>query len=88
VLKLQKRIDGYLAKSENEYSLPDGSKLKTRPSFRMNSPDKVHGDTGQFFEDLPKKVLKPADAATKRAIHMVAYGRGTPDQIRQITQAP
>jgi hypothetical protein len=81
------KIDGYFDKANAEYKLPDGKTVRTPPNFRMNHHDKVNGDSGLFMEGQLNKVLKPQDPASKKAIHMVAYGRGTPEQIRQVTQA-
>jgi len=84
---VKNKIDTYFDRSNIEYTLPDGSKVRALPSFRMNSRDQAGGDSGTFFEGQLTRVLKPKDPAFKRAIHMVAYGRGTPEQIKQVTQA-
>jgi hypothetical protein len=81
------KIDAYFDKSNTEYTLPDGSEVRTLPHFRMNSRDKVNGDDGEFFEHQLMRVLKPKDHTLARAIHMVAYGRGTPEQIKVVTRA-
>jgi hypothetical protein len=80
--EMKNRIDNYFDHSNTEYTLPDGSKVRTLPHFRMNS-----GNDGATYQELLTKVIKPKDAAMKQAIHMVAFGRGTPAQIKMVTQA-
>jgi hypothetical protein len=83
---MKKKMDDYFARSNNEYTMPDGSKVRTQPHFQMNVKYNT-GDTSKRFEDKLNQVLQPKDPSFKRAIHMVVYGRGTPEQIQQVTQA-
>jgi hypothetical protein len=83
---VKKKMDEYFDHSNNEYTLPDGSKVRTQPQFRMNFADRQTGDTGRHQEDELNRLLQPKDPSLKRAIHMVAYGRATPEQIQRVTQ--
>ncbi|HEY4220647.1 MAG TPA: hypothetical protein VGO62_04875, partial [Myxococcota bacterium] len=78
----QQRVGNYFNEANAEYTLPDGSQTHALPAFRMNWKD----DGGAAQERLTS-AIKPTDAAMKTAIHMVAYGRGSPEQVRQVTQA-
>lgn len=78
----QGKIDAYFDKSKTSYTLPDGSTVRALPHFRMNE-----GDDGAKYQETLTRKLNPKDAAMKRAIHMVAYGRASPDEIKKVTQA-
>jgi hypothetical protein len=83
---IQKKMDDYFDRSNNEYTLPDGSKVRTPSHFQMNFQS-YEGDSSAKAEAKMNHLLQPKDPSFQRDIHMVAYGRATPEQIQRVTQA-
>jgi hypothetical protein len=79
---MQQKVAAYYDKSASEYTLPDGTKTRSVAAFRMNWKD----DSQKYQEGL-EKTLQPKTDTMKRAIHMAAYGRASPEQVQMVTQA-
>lgn len=83
----QAKIDGYFERANHEYTLRDGSTVKSRPQFQMNHLwDGGKTSSSEAVKAELVQTLGAKDAKTKQAIHLVAYGRGTPEQVQQLTQ--
>lgn len=90
---MQGRVDAYFESFNSEYEV-NGKTVKATPHFRISggfsgqpartSGDKVQDDLNAM---IGKRDPKHYNDAMKRAIHGVAYGRATADQIKMVTQA-
>jgi cell wall-associated NlpC family hydrolase len=97
---LQRRIDTYFEDVHARYTLPDGTEVKAQPHFRITSgfsgPEKckklatkdarvacIKKNIAAVIASHDKKALT---SWMKRAIHVAAYGRGSPTGIQKITQ--
>lgn len=93
-LLLTMRTDSFFDSYDASYKLPGGTSTQATPHFRMS--DGFSGPKGrtaghQVQDDLTRLIQKhDAKAwtpAMKNAVHMVAYGRPTAEQVKVVTQA-
>jgi hypothetical protein len=87
---LKTRMDDFFGKSAAKYTV-GGHDVNVEPFFRMSN-GAGGDDTVRGAEGYKEKVLAAVPAATRtreftQAVHMAAYGRATPEQLRMVTQA-
>ncbi|HET9316588.1 MAG TPA: hypothetical protein VFQ51_13425, partial [Vicinamibacteria bacterium] len=85
---LQQRIDKYFADAAASYAV-GGTVVQVEPFFRR-SKGWAPPDGTASPRDLEKRVLKATgrhDKAFQHSVHMCAWGRGSPEDVRVVTQA-
>jgi hypothetical protein len=82
----QARLDAFMASMTSSYRIPGGDPVEVPSAFRIN------GGINQDQPETSKKKMRDALGADATngmnlRINRVAYGRGTPNDIRMVTQA-
>jgi hypothetical protein len=99
-LVMQGRVDGYMQSFNQEYTLPDGSKARATPHFRMTEGasgqpgrtgfSEVRADLQKVIQNHDKGLSKDQQLWSSKmyeAIKMVAGGKGTSEQVKMVTDA-
>lgn len=99
-LVVQGRVDSYMQSFHQEYTLPDGTKARATPHFRMTSGasgppgrtgfPEVRADLQKLIQNHDKGLPKDQQLWNPQmyeSIKMVAAGKGTSEQVKMVTDA-